>query len=44
MKDLIIVGAGDTSREILQIAKDINRASPMWNIKGFIADEGLDIS
>ncbi|WP_292594710.1 NeuD/PglB/VioB family sugar acetyltransferase [Mesotoga sp. UBA5847] len=44
MKDLIIVGAGDTSREILQIAKDINRTSMTWNIKGFIADEGLDIS
>ncbi|MED3781062.1 acetyltransferase [Heyndrickxia sporothermodurans] len=43
MKDLIIVGAGSAGREILQIAKDINIVHPRWNIKGFIADSGLDI-
>lgn len=43
MMDLIIVGAGDAARVILQIAKDINKAKPLWNIKGFIGDYGLDI-
>lgn len=43
MKDLIIVGAGNAAREILQIAKDVNCVIPKWNIKGFIADTGLDI-
>lgn len=43
MKDLIIVGAGSAAREYLQFAKDINKLSPTWNIKGFIADYGVDI-
>lgn len=43
MKDLIIVGAGNAAREVLQIAKDINRDKETWRIKGFIADHGLDI-
>lgn len=43
MKDLLIVGAGNAAREILQIAKDINHVTPLWNIKGFIADAGLNI-
>jgi len=43
MKDLIIVGAGNAAREILQFAKDINNVEIQWNIKGFIADTGLDI-
>lgn len=43
MKDLIIIGAGSAAREYLQFAKDINKVSPTWNIKGFIADYGVDI-
>ncbi len=43
MKDLIIVGAGSAAREYLQFAKDINKVTPTWNIKGFIADYGVDI-
>lgn len=38
MKDIIIVGAGGFGRELLQWIKDVNRASPTWNIKGFIDD------
>jgi len=38
MKDLIIVGAGGLGREVLQWAKDCNRANECWNIKGFIND------
>ena len=43
MKDLIIVGAGSAAREYLQFAKDINKVTPTWNIKGFIADYGVYI-
>ena len=38
MKELIIVGAGGCGREVLQWAKDINRVSKQWIIKGFIDD------
>ena len=49
MKNLIIIGAGGCGREVLQWAKDINKAEPRWNIKGFIDDsssalEGKDCS
>lgn len=43
MKDLIIVGAGNAARVIMQIAKDINKIECCWNMKGFIADHGVDI-
>lgn len=43
MKELIIVGAGNAAREVLQVAKDVNKVKPTWRIKGFIADTGLDI-
>ncbi len=41
MKNLVLIGAGGCGREVLQIAKDINKQSPTWNIKGFI-DDHLD--
>lgn len=37
-KDLIIVGAGGCGREVLQIAKDVNKVKKTWNILGFIND------
>ena len=43
MRDLIIVGAGSAARDYLQFVKDINAVSPTFNIKGFIADSGVDI-
>lgn len=43
MRDLIIVGAGSAARDYLQFVKDINKVSPTFNIKGFIADSGVDI-
>lgn len=43
MRDLIIVGASNAAREVLQIVKDINKVSEKWFIKGFIADSGLNI-
>lgn len=39
MKNLVIIGAGGCGREALQWAKDINRTSGRWNIKGFIDDD-----
>ncbi len=38
MKNLILIGAGGCGREVLQWAKDVNRASPRWKIKGFLDD------
>ena len=38
MKEIIIVGAGGTGREVLQWIKDINAVKPRWIIKGFIDD------
>lgn len=43
MKDLIIVGASNAARDVLQVVKEINKVEMTWNIKGFIADTGLDI-
>lgn len=39
MENLIIIGAGGCGREVLQWARDINRAVPTWNIKGFLDDD-----
>ncbi|EHQ91823.1 acetyltransferase [Desulfosporosinus youngiae] len=43
MKDLVIVGASNAARDVLQVVKEINKIEMTWNIKGFIADSGLDI-
>ena len=43
MRYLIIVGAGSAARDYLQFVKDINKVSPTFIIKGFIADSGVDI-
>ncbi len=42
MKDLVIIGAGDFGREIVDVAERINRVSPEWNILGFV-DDNIDI-
>ncbi len=39
MKNLVIIGAGGCGREVLQWAKDINRAGKRWEIKGFLDDD-----
>jgi sugar O-acyltransferase (sialic acid O-acetyltransferase NeuD family) len=36
MENLVIIGAGGGGREVLQWAKDMNKVSNLWNIKGFI--------
>ena len=39
LKKLIIVGAGDMGRELLQWCKEINAAQQKWEIVGFIDDD-----
>lgn len=43
MKDLVIIGAGDTGRELIALVERINDVTPQWNIKGFV-DDNLDLS
>jgi sugar O-acyltransferase (sialic acid O-acetyltransferase NeuD family) len=38
-EDLIILGAGGTSREIADTVGDINRREPRWNLTGFLDDD-----
>lgn len=38
MKNLILIGAGGCGREVLQIAKAVNRLNLTWSIKGFLDD------
>lgn len=38
MKDLIILGAGGTSFELIEIAYAMNAVEPQWNILGFLDD------
>ncbi len=42
MNDLIIFGSGGLAREVLMVARDINKIHPTWNILGFI-DENQDV-
>ncbi|MGI5843256.1 MAG: acetyltransferase [Candidatus Xenobium sp.] len=35
---LIIVGAGNAAREVLQIAKSVNSVRRRWDIRGFLCD------
>ena len=37
--DLIILGAGGSSREILGAVEDINRREPRWRVLGFLDDD-----
>jgi len=41
MKSVVIVGAGDFGREVLEIFKDQNKISETWNILGFIDENEL---
>lgn len=38
MKDLVIIGAGDFGREIVNIVFRINQQQPTWHILGFVDD------
>lgn len=39
---IVIVGAGGHGREILQLIRDINTATPIWDCAGFLVDAGFD--
>jgi sugar O-acyltransferase (sialic acid O-acetyltransferase NeuD family) len=39
MEDLVILGAGGTSREIADAVADINRINCQWNLLGFLDDD-----
>ncbi len=39
LNDLLILGAGGSSREIADAVKDINRQQPRWNLLGFLDDD-----
>ena len=39
MKDLIIIGAGDFSREAMWVAERMNLRYPQWNLLGFVDDK-----
>jgi acetyltransferase EpsM len=39
MEDLIILGAGGTSREIADTVGDVNRIERRWNLLGFLDDD-----
>jgi sugar O-acyltransferase (sialic acid O-acetyltransferase NeuD family) len=36
MKDIVIFGSGGLAREVAFLIDDINRASPQWNLLGFV--------
>ena len=38
-EDLLIIGAGGTSREIAWAVEEINEAAPRWNLLGFLDDD-----
>lgn len=38
MKDIIVYGSGGMAREVVELIEDINRATPEWNILGYIDD------
>lgn len=39
LPDLLIIGAGGTSREIADAVRAINRQQPRWNLLGFLDDD-----
>ena len=39
LQDLVIIGAGGTSREIADTVDAINRREPRWNLLGFLDDD-----
>ena len=39
LHDLVIIGAGGTSREIADAVDAINRREPRWNLLGFLDDD-----
>ena len=43
MRDLVIIGAGGFAREVAFLVADINRATPEWNLLGYIDREAGNV-
>jgi sugar O-acyltransferase (sialic acid O-acetyltransferase NeuD family) len=39
MRDLVIIGAGGSSRDIIELVEDINGTRPSWTIRGVLDDD-----
>jgi sugar O-acyltransferase (sialic acid O-acetyltransferase NeuD family) len=44
MKDIVIVGHGGLAREVAFLIAEINRATPTWNLLGYIASDAKSVS
>ncbi|MGA2602772.1 MAG: NeuD/PglB/VioB family sugar acetyltransferase [Verrucomicrobiia bacterium] len=44
MKDIVIVGHGGLAREVAFLIGEINRATPTWNLLGYIASDAASLS
>jgi sugar O-acyltransferase (sialic acid O-acetyltransferase NeuD family) len=44
MKDIVIVGHGGLAREVAFLIGEINRATPTWNLLGYIASDAEPLS
>ena len=44
MKDIVIVGHGGLAREVAFLIGEINRATPTWNLLGYIASDAGSVS
>lgn len=43
LTSLIIVGAGNAAREVLQLVKNVNTVRPRWEVRGFLCDIDSDV-
>ncbi|MGD0649948.1 MAG: acetyltransferase [Verrucomicrobiia bacterium] len=39
MKDLVIVGNGGLAKEVAFLVEEVNRAAPVWRLRGFVASQ-----
>jgi sugar O-acyltransferase (sialic acid O-acetyltransferase NeuD family) len=44
MKDIVIVGHGGLAREVAFLIGEINRATPTWNVLGYITSDAESVS
>ena len=44
MKDIAIVGHGGLAREVAFLIAEINRATPIWNVLGYIGSDADSVS
>jgi len=39
MKSLVIIGSGGLAKEVVFLVEEINRAAPLWQLRGFVAQQ-----